>query len=203
MVWDKPKQCPEHMINQDFEALPSNFMVREVCLRIQRRGFRSQRIIVVTTLLDAQRYTVQKLTLLYGLRWAGAEVNLRYLKTTLKMEMLTAKTPAMVRKEIWTHLLAYTLLRTIMWQAVSSSEHTAFQVSFQSTRQLFNQFLTLLATTGKRQQQQWHQLLLEQVATNLLMIRPDRSEPRVLKRRPKPYPRMQEPRSVLKSKRRA
>jgi hypothetical protein len=203
VVWDKPKQCPEHMMNQDFEALPSNFMVREVCLRIQRRGFRSQRIIVVTTLLDAQRYTVQKLTLLYGLRWAGAEVNLRYLKTTLKMEMLTAKTPAMVRKEIWTHLLAYTLLRTIMWQAVSSSEHTAFQVSFQSTRQLFNQFLTLLATTGKRQQQQWHQLLLEQVATNLLMIRPDRCEPRVLKRRPKPYPRMQEPRSVLKSKRRA
>jgi hypothetical protein len=121
VVWDKPKQCPQHMMNQDFEALPSNFMVREVCLRIQRRGFRSQRIIVVTTLLDAQRYTVQKLTLLYGLRWSGAEVNLRYLKTTLKMEMLTAKTPAMVRKEIWTHLLAYTLLRTIMWQAVSGA----------------------------------------------------------------------------------
>jgi hypothetical protein len=68
------------MINQDFEALPSNFMVREVCLRIQRRGFRTQRIIVVTTLLDAQGYTVQKLTLLYGLRWSGAEVNLRTLK---------------------------------------------------------------------------------------------------------------------------
>jgi len=117
--------------------------------------------------------------------------------------MLTAKTPAMVRKDIWTHLLAYTLLRTIMWQAVSSDEDTAFQLSFQSTRQQFNQFLTLLATTGKRQQRQWHQLLLEQVATNLLMIRPERSEPRVLKRRPKPYPRMQEPRSVLKSKRRA
>ncbi|MEG4108703.1 hypothetical protein [Microcoleus sp. S13_C5] len=108
VVWEKPKHCPEHMMNQDFEALPSNFMVREVCLRIQRRGFQSQRIIVVTTLLDAQRYTVPKLTLLYGLRWSGAEVNLRYLKTTLKMEMLTAKTPTMVRKEIWTHLLAYT-----------------------------------------------------------------------------------------------
>ncbi|MEG4349730.1 hypothetical protein QUA74_08315 [Microcoleus sp. LAD1_D3] len=168
--------------------------------RIQRRGFRQERIIVVTTLLDAQRYTVQKLTQLYGRRWSAAEVSLRHLKTTLKMEMLTAKTPAMVRKDIWTHLLAYTLLRTIMWQAVSSSEHTAFQLSFQSTRQQFNQLLTLLATTGKHQQRQWHQLLLEQVATNLLTMRPDRSEPRVLEHRPKPYSRMQEPRSILKSK---
>ena len=171
--------------------------------RIQRRGFRAERIIVVTTLLDAQRYLLQNLTLLYGLRWSAAEVNLRSLKTTLKMEMLTSKTPVMVRKEIWTHLLAYTLLRTLMWQAVSSSKHTVFQLSFQSTRQEFNQLLTLLATTGKRQQIQWHQLLLEQVATNLLTIRPERSEPRVLKLRPKPYPRMQEPRSVLKAKLRA
>ncbi|MEG5176353.1 hypothetical protein QUB25_30140 [Microcoleus sp. B3-D7] len=94
------------------------------------------------------------------------------------MEMLTAKTPAMVRKDIWTHLLAYTLLRTIMWQAVSWSEHTAFQLSSQSTRQQFNQLLTLLAPTGKHQQRQCHQLLLEQVATNLLTMRADRSEPR-------------------------
>ncbi len=203
VVWNKPQQCPKHMSNEEFEGLPDNFIVREVCLRIKQRGFRDKRIIIVTTLLDAKQYSVQQLTLLYGLRWSAAEVNLRYLKTTLKMEMLTAKTPVMVRKEIWTHLLASTLLRTIIWQAVSSSEHTAFQISFQSTRQQFNLLLTLLATTGKRQQRQWHQLLLEQVATNLLTIRPERSEPRVLKRRPKPYPRMQEPRSVLKAKLRA
>ncbi|MCC3410113.1 MAG: hypothetical protein JGK17_32185 [Microcoleus sp. PH2017_10_PVI_O_A] len=114
--------------------------------------------------------------------------------------MLTSKTPVMVRKEIWTHKFAYTLLRTIMWQAVSSSEHTVFQLSFQSTRQQFNLLLTVLATTVKRHLRQWHQLLLDQVATNLLTIRPDRSEPRVLKCRPKPYPRMQEPRSILKGK---
>jgi hypothetical protein len=176
VVWDKPQQCPKHMSNEEFEALPSNFIVREVCLRIKQRGFRDKRIIIVTTLLDAKQYSVQQLTLLYGLRWSSAEVNLRYLKTTLKMEMLTAKTPVMVRKEIWTHLLAYTLLRTIIWQAVSCEEYTAFQISFQSTRQQFNQLLTLLATTVKRQQRQWHQLLLEQVATNLLTIRPERSE---------------------------
>ena len=70
------------MSNEEFEELPSNFIVRKVCLRIQRRGFRQERIIVVTTLLDAQRYTVQKLTQLYGRRWSAAEVSLRHLKTT-------------------------------------------------------------------------------------------------------------------------
>lgn len=108
VVWHKPKQCPKHMSESEFAALPSTLIVREVCLRLTRRGFRDQSIIVVTTLLDPQRYSARQLTLLYGRRWQAAEVNLRYLKTTLKMEMLTAKTPEMVRKEIWTHLFAYT-----------------------------------------------------------------------------------------------
>lgn len=84
--------------------MPSNFIVREVW-RIKRRGFRD-RIIVVTTLMDAKQYNVQQLTLLYGLRWLAAEVNVRYLKTRLKMEILTAKILVMVKKDIWTHLLA-------------------------------------------------------------------------------------------------
>lgn len=96
------------MSASEFAALPATLEVREVCLRLRRQGFRDQNIIVVTTLFDAKRYSAWQLTQLYGLRWQAAEVNLRHLKTTLKMEMLTAKTPAMVRKEIWTHLFAYT-----------------------------------------------------------------------------------------------
>jgi len=63
---------------------PTTLSVREVCLRLTRRGFRDQTIIVVTTLLDAKRYSARQLTELYGLRWQAAEVNLRHLKTTLK-----------------------------------------------------------------------------------------------------------------------
>lgn len=95
--------------------------MREVCLRLPRRGFRAERIIVVTTLLDAKPYSAQQLTLLYGWRWQAAEINLRHLKTTLHMEMLSAKTPVMVRKEVWAHLLAYNLLRTVMEQAATKS----------------------------------------------------------------------------------
>jgi hypothetical protein len=103
-------------------------MVREVSLRLTRQGWRDQCIIVVTTLLDAERYSAQQLTRLYGYRWRAAEVNLRHLKTTLNMEMLAAKTPSMVRKEFWAHLLGYNLLRTIMEQAAPQgglSTHTA------------------------------------------------------------------------------
>lgn len=200
VVWHKPKQCPLHMSESEFAALPSTLMVREVCLRLTRRGFRDQNIIVVTTLLDAKCYSPQQLTELYGRRWQAAEVNLRHLKTTLKMEMLTAKTPEMVRKEIWTHLFAYTLLRTLMWKAALASKHTPFQLSLQGARQQFNHMVSLLATMAKFARQRLYQVLLEQVVTDLLPIRPYRSEPRVVKRRPKPFPRMRQPRSVLKAK---
>ena len=200
VVWSKPQQCPKHMSLEEFDALPSTLRVREVCLRLNRPGFRVQKIIVVTTLLNAKRYTANQLSVLYGLRWQAAEVNLRHLKTTLKMEMITAKTPSMVRKEIWTHLLAYTLLRTVMWQATVHSKHTPFHLSFQTTRQQLNQILALLATAGEHRRRRLYQFLLKQVANNLLPLRPHRSEPRVVKRRPKPFPRMQQPRSILKAK---
>jgi len=200
VVWSKPKQCPKHMSEAEFAALPATLNVREVCLRLTRRGFRDQKIIVVTTLLDAKRYSAERLTQLYGLRWQAAEVNLRHLKTTLKMEMLTAKTPEMVRKEIWTHWLAYTVLRTLMGQAAKTAGCTPFRLSLQGARQQFNHLLPLLATTTKAARMRLYQVLLEQVATDWLPLRPGRSEPRVVKRRPKPFPRMRQPRSVLKAK---
>jgi hypothetical protein len=87
-----------------------------------------------------------------------------------------------------------------MWKAAETSAHKPFQLSLQSARQQFNQMLTLLATTAQGTRQRRYHVLLEQVATELLPHRLHRSEPRVVKRRPKPFPRMQQPRSVLKAK---
>jgi len=88
------------------------------------RGFRDQTIIVVTTLLDAKRYSARQLTELYGL--ASRRSEFAASQNDLKMEMLTAKTPEMVRKELWTHLFAYTLLRALMWEATEASDHNLF-----------------------------------------------------------------------------
>ena len=151
-------------------------------------------------MLNAKRYSAGQLTQLYGLRWQAAEVNLRHLKTTLKMEMLTAKNPQMVRKEIWTHLFAYTLLRTLMCKATTGSNRTPFQLSLQGAKQQFNKMLPLLANQAKSVRKRLYQVLLEQIAADLLPLRPHRSEPRVVKRRPKPFPRMKQPRAALKAK---
>lgn len=198
--WHKPSTTPAHMSTDEFAAIPETLMVREVCLRLPRKGFRHQFVIVVTTLLDAKRYTAEHLTQLYGWRWQAAEINLRHLKTTLRMEMLTAKTPEMVRKEIWTHLLAYNLLRSIMEKAAPLLDYQRLRLSLQGTRQLFNQMLPLLATSTQDVQQRLYDHLLNDIVDDIVPERPNRHEPRVVKRRPKPFPRMKQPRTVLKAK---
>jgi hypothetical protein len=145
-------------------------------------------------------YSAKHLTQLYGWRWAAAEVNLRHLKTTLKLEMLTAKTPEMVRKDLWAHLLAYNLLRTVMEQAAPQARYQRAQLSLQATRQQFNAIIPHLATGDKSIRPRLNQLLLQQIAANLLPVRPHRQEPRVVKRRPKPFPRMKQPRALLKAR---
>jgi Transposase DDE domain/Insertion element 4 transposase N-terminal len=200
VVWTKPVQRPTHMKPADFEALPDTLTVREVCLRIPKRGWRAEPVIVVTTLLDTKRYSAEALTDLYGRRWQATEINLRSLKTLLQMEMLRAKTPEMVRKELWSHLLAYNLIRSLMLQAAKTTEHSPFRCSFQGTRQLFNQVIPLLRLARKVDRRRAYQALLESIVSVLLPIRPNRQEPRVVKRRPKPFPRMRQPRSVLKAR---
>lgn len=199
VTWQKPHQRPQHMSAEDFAMIAKTLVVREVCLRLSLKGFRDQHIMVVTTLLDAKRYSAQQLTRLYGWRWPAAEVNLRHLKTTLRMEMLTAKTPEMVRKDIWTHLLGYNLLRSLMEHAAPLAEDARTQISLQGTRQHFNQMLALLATATRATRKRLYAHLLESMATDLLPSRPNRHEPRVIKRRPKPFPRMRQPRAVLKA----
>jgi hypothetical protein len=97
VTWQRPQQCPQSMNRADFAALPETLQVREVHLLIQPPGFRPQEIILVTTLLDPKRYPKAKLAQLYQLRWMATEVNFKHLKTTLKMEIILAKTPEMVR----------------------------------------------------------------------------------------------------------
>jgi hypothetical protein len=198
--WQRPAICPQSMSAAEFDSLPLTLEVREVHLLIQQRGFRPKSIILVTTLLDAQRYPKVKLAELYQQRWQATEVNLRHLKTTLNMEMIRAKTPEMVQKDIKMHLLAYNLLRTVMWQSAQHRLVEPLRVSLQGTRQLLDQFQPLLVQADGAHRVQLYLTLLAVIAQQQVPSRPHRVEPRVVKRRPKPFPRMQQPRSVLKAK---
>jgi len=198
--WQRPRQCPQSMSPEEFAALPTAMAVREVHLLIQQPGFRPKKMVLVTTLVDSKRYPKAKLAELYQLRWQSTEVNLRHLKTTLKMEMIAAKTPEMVQKDIWMHLLCYNLLRTLMWQSAQQAQVSPLRLSLQGSRQQFNQFTPLLAQALDKPRRQLYTTLLNLISAQLVPLRPNRAEPRVLKRRPKPFPRMQKPRSVLKAK---
>ena len=112
--WSKP--FVRWMDKQSRKALPDFLEVRECCISIQQPGFRSETIVVVTTLLDAFEFTKEDIAEIYFRRW-NVELDLRSIKSVMQMDMLRCKTPELVRKEIWTHILAYNLIRTVMAQA--------------------------------------------------------------------------------------
>lgn len=182
------------------KELPEYLTVRECRITIQQAGFRSKVIIVVTTLLDPEEFPKEDLAELYRARW-NAEIDLRSLKTTMQMEVLRCKTPELVRKEIWTHLLAYNLIRTIMAQAANKHAVLPRTISFKGAIQSLEAFQPVIAYEARsdsRFRDQAYQRLLECIATHRVADRPGRIEPRQLKRRPKRYQWMMVPRQEAK-----
>ena len=155
---------------------------------------------MATTLLDADEITKSDLARLYRARW-NAELDLRSLKQTMQMEILRCKTPELVRKEIWTHILAYNLIRTIMAQAATKHGIDPRSISFKGAIQTLEAFQPVIAMQGEHNpafRMQLYEQLLNAIATHRVGDRPDRYEPRLRKRRPKHYGFLRKPRSETK-----
>ena len=185
---------------QTLKSLPEFLTVRETRVQVEQPGFRSRTIIVVTTLLDAEEITAIDLAQIYRARW-NAELDLRSIKSTMQMDILRCKTPELVRKEIWTHILAYNLIRTIIAQAASTHNVQPRSISFKGAIQTLEAFQTLIAIQGGRDsacRRNLYLQLLDAVVTHRVADRPDRFEPRQRKRRQKKYDRMMKPRHELK-----
>lgn len=194
VCWSKPDR-PHWMSRECYAALPNELALREVRVRVRQRGFRVKSLVVVTTLLDAEEFSADAIADLYRLRWQ-AELNLRSLKTVLTMDHLRCKTPHRVRNELYVHLLGYNLIRKAMALAASEAGICPWQVSFKGTLQTLNTFLPLLGSCMDIAD--GCEALLECIATHIVGNRPDRYEPRVVKRPPKKYKRMREPRANYK-----
>jgi hypothetical protein len=134
---------------------------------------------------------------LYGERW-NVELNLKHLKTTLGMEILQGKSPQMVRKEIYVFLLAYNLLRGLMWSSGTTYGTPPLRLSLQGTRHHLANFITAFLTASSTQRDQIYRTLLKVIVHKSVPTRPGRAEPRVRKRRPKAYPLMKKPRHELR-----
>jgi len=195
--WRKPKSRPKSLLPEEFASLPKTLTVRLIKYYIPSPGFRTKYVILATTLLDPKVYPVTEIMCLYGQRWE-VELDLKHLKTTLGMDILRGKTPEMVRKEIYAHLLAYNLLRTVMWSAGTTHKVDPLSLSLQGTRQLFDNFIPQLASASTQKRARLYQTLLKTIVHKLVPERSGRCEPRVRKRRPKSYPLMRKPRQVLR-----
>lgn len=191
--WSKPKR-PDWMSPEDYAAIPETLSIRELRCRIARRGYRTRTIVIATTLLDAEQYPRDEIARLYRLRW-DAEINLRSLKTMMNMDVLRCQTPDMVRKEIWAHLLAYNLIRTVIAQAAARHGKQPRQISFTRAMRTLEAFRPAIASVSNDRLAQLYEHMLTAIASHEIGNRPDRLEPRQRKRRPKPYKLMTKPRN--------
>ena len=173
--------------------------MREIRVRVDKPGFRTKQFVVVTSLLDANVYSRNDLAELYRARW-HAEIDIRSIKQTMKMDVLRCKTPELVRKEIWAHLLVYNMVRGAMAEAARRHNVKPRQISFQGARQTLKAFRPALNNVPAEAASALRAAALEAIAYHRVGDRPDRVEPRVVKRRPKPYPRMQVPRQLARKR---
>jgi len=186
-------------------AMPRYLTVREARISIQQPGFRTKEVIIVTNLLDPLKYTKEDLADLYRQRWNN-ELDLRTIKSEMGMECLRCKTPELVYKEIWVHALAYNLIRMIIAQAATTSGSLPRTISFKGTLQTLEAFRPVIATVGSQSnssRELLYQQLLLAIAVHRVADRPNRFEPRRIKRRHKHYvplavPRHEAKRQMLK-----
>ena len=200
IVWTRPAR-PDWMDAATYAQIPETLELREIRYQIVQPGRRTHSIDVITTLTDDEQYTKEEIAQLYGFRW-NSELDIRCIKASLNLIHVRCKSPAMVRRELWTTLLGYNLIRTTAAAAASLHGKQPRRISFTGTCQ-YVLASWMLHGGALMPASQWvdHCLtMLVHIASCEVADRPGRLEPRVLKRRKHGYPLMQEPRDVLRKK---
>jgi len=198
VAWTKPAR-PDWMDEATYERMPESIEIREVHVQVNQPGFRTESLVVVTTLTDAEEYTKDDIAELYHQRWL-VELDIRAIKVTLGMDVLRCQSAEMVRREIWTCLLAYNLIRQTMLEAALKSERSPRQLSFTAALQKIAASWAVLSVCDDALRAKLIDVQLNDIANNIVGDRPDRVEPRAIKRRPKPHKFLTVPREEARAK---
>ena len=198
VVWKRPVR-PEWMDEETYATIPETLTVRELKVHVEVPGFRVRELVVVTTLTDAERYPREEIAKLFRLRW-HVELDLRNIKTSLRLDDLRGKRPETIRREIWVHWLAYNLIRKVIAQAALAHEKLPRHLSFVSALGAVTGTWSLAsvadAATLSRHAKTQHQ----GIASSRVGHRPNRVEPRAIKRRPKSHKLLQQPRAEARER---
>ena len=199
IAWHKTRVRPQWLATEQWEPVPERMTVREIDVSVDIPGFRTRTLKLVTTLLDPGAFPKRAFIELYRRRWM-AELFLRDIKVTMRMDVLRCKTPGMVQKELYMHLIAYNLIRALMCDAALERKQSPFHLSFKGACTTVRAWANVFATPHLNQEQR-HTLLLrmrETIARDTVPNRPNRSEPRARKRRPQNYQLLTKPRQTFK-----
>ena len=215
VVWQRP-QRPEWMTVAEYAEVPKELRLRELHVRVTAKGCRTKSLVLVTTLLDAAEFSHEDIGELYHQRWQ-AELDLRSLKQTLEMDQLRCTAPELVEREMWMYVLSYNLVRKVMAQAalwaqahrparrlrrgaVPRPELTPRALSFACAVEQVMSWWHENTTGVLESQQSRYEALLAAVSRKRVGQRPGRCEPRAVKRRPKEYDRLMEPRATARAR---
>lgn len=202
MVWHRPHKSA-WMTQEFYDALPESIVVRRVQYRVSSPGRKSSRFVVLTTLTNDkgdQGVSYDDLAELYSFRW-NAELDARSIKTFLNLNHLRCKSPAMVRREFWTTLLAYNLIRVTIANSAALYDRRPRELSFVGACQFVLAAWQEVAHLGDAEKLfHYAQRLLKQISRCRIGKRPGRIEPRVLKKRKDKYRRMMQPRQELRAR---
>jgi hypothetical protein len=192
--WQRGPRHSAILSAAEWAALPDFMTVRMVHARVRVRGYRVREVLLVTTLLDPDKYPAAQILHAHLRRWR-LEMCLDDLKTTLGIEMLRCKSPAMAEKEAYMHLIAHNLIRLTMVQASATHEVALDRISFKGSMDGLRQFSHAMcqASSKAKRATLWAQLL-QTLADDLVPDRPGRREPRAVKRRKNKYPRLNQAR---------
>lgn len=201
VTWARPNR-PDRMDKATYRGTPKALTIREVRSRVDRPGYRTREVIVATTLVEAATDSRTEVSELYHHRWR-VELSLRDLKQTMRMDVLRGKTPDMLSREIWGHLLAYNLVRQVVGQAAGPRNCSPRQVSMAGATQMLEAFRATLSHAEGASWDRTVAALLRAVGRRRVGHRPGRIEPREVKRRPKSYQRLTRPRATRRAELRA
>ena len=200
LVWRKPSdwQKPRFIPKLLWRRLPPQLSVRMVRFALSVPGYRTRSVTLITTLLDPVLYPAAELAELYARRWR-IELWFRDIKTSMGMETLRCLSPKMVHKELEMFFIAYNAIRCFMADAAETHHVAIERLSFKGSVDSMRQFAAAIAQARSRKKKdQLIARLLELIARDQVPERPGRREPRAVKRRPKPYQKLNRPRHLMK-----
>ena len=180
------------------QPVPDSLKIRILKVVVSIAGFRTRVLLIATTLSDARQFPAEALAELYRRRWQ-IELYFRHIKTTMRMDVLRCKSPAMIRRELHMHMIAYNLIRTLMLQSALTYHTPLGRVSFKGSCDTLRQWAPhlALATATPALYRRMLRSMLQTLASDVVPLRPNRSEPRAIKRRPKNYYLLSIPRHLM------